>query len=121
MRRLLHEYCVGPYSPLVREFALVLRVGCDMQEFDFEGCERIRRNVKKSYITLDLGLPSYRWKTASERGLWEYLADVVEIGLLCCIRRLEKDKTPVNGEKLMNDFRKAKQQFLSMAPEGDKH
>ncbi len=36
LRRLLASECEGPYSPEIREFALILRVGGEMQEFDFE-------------------------------------------------------------------------------------
>jgi hypothetical protein len=113
MRRLLASHCRGPYSPEIREFALILRVGGEMQEFDFEGCDRIRRNRKEQYITVDLGFPSGRWKGATDAEIRAYLAEAVETGLLCCIRRLEKDKTPVDSDKLMSDFRKAKQLFLA--------
>jgi len=55
LRKLLAAHCKGPYSDEISEFALVLRVGGNMQEFDFEGCECIRRNRKDRYITVDLG------------------------------------------------------------------
>ncbi len=113
LRRLLASECVGPYSPEIREFALILRVGGEMQEFDFEGCDRIRRNRKEQYITVDLGFPSSRWKRATDAEIRAYLAEAVETGLLCCIKRLEKDKTPVNSDKLMADFRRVKQLFLA--------
>jgi hypothetical protein len=113
IRRLLATHCQGPYSPEIREFALILRIGGDMQEFDFEGCERIRRNRKQKYITVDLGFPSNRWKGATESGIREYLAEAVETGLLCCIRRLEKDKSPVDSPGLIGDFAKVKQLFLA--------
>lgn len=113
MRGLLAERCRGPYSPEVREFALILRVGGDMQEFNFEGCERIRRSRRERYITVDLGVPSYRWKGATESAIREYIAETVETGLLCCIRRLETDKSSVDSVKLMTDFETVKQLFLS--------
>ena len=84
-----------------------------MQEFDFEGCDRIRRNRKEQYITVDLGFPSSRWKRATDAEIRAYLAEAVETGLLCCIKRLEKDKTPVNSDRLMADFRRVKQLFLA--------
>lgn len=84
-----------------------------MQEFDFEGCERIRRNRKQKYITLDLGFPSNKWKKASDSSIREYIAEAVETGLLCCIRHLEKDKTPVDSARLMDDFAKVKKLFLA--------
>jgi hypothetical protein len=113
MRKLLATHCEGPYSSEIREFALILRVGGDMQEFNFEGCERIRRNRKQKYITLDLGFPSNRWKAAPESSIREYLAEAVETGLLCCIKRLQTDKSPVDSARLMGDFAKVKQLFLA--------
>jgi hypothetical protein len=113
MRKLLAEWCKGPYSPEIGEFALILRVGGEMQEFDFEGCERIRRNKGERYITLDLGFPSYRWKSATDAEIRGYLVEVVETGLLCFIRRLEKDKAQIDSAKLMSDFAKVKKLFLS--------
>lgn len=113
MRKLLAENCQGPYSAEIREFALILRIGGEMQEFNFEGCERIRRNRNEAYITVDLGFPSYRWKGSTDSSIREYLAEAVETGLLCCIRRLELDKSPVDSARLMRDFAKVKQLFLS--------
>ena len=112
MRKLLAEYCEGPYIPEISRFGLNFRIGGEMQEFDFEGCERIRRNRKQRNITLDLGFPSRRWKGATDSSIREYIADTVETGLLCCIRRLEKDKSPVNSAGLMHDFARVKQLFL---------
>jgi len=83
-----------------------------MQEFSFEGCERIRRNRKERYITVDLGFPSNEWRGKSDRAIREYLVEAVETGLLCCAKRLEADKTPINLEMLMNDFANVKQLFL---------
>jgi hypothetical protein len=112
MRKLLAQECKGPYSQEITEFALILRVGGDMQEFDFEGCERIRRNRKERYITVDLGFPSKRWKGATDTAIKAYIAEAVETGLLCCIRRLETDKTLIDSSGLMGDFARAKQLFL---------
>lgn len=111
LRRLLARHCRGPYSTDISEFALVLRVGGEMQEFD-EGCDRIRRNRKAKYITVDLGFPSNRWKGASDSQIRDFLAEAVETGLLCCLRRLEKDKTDVDSSMLLRDFAVAKRDFL---------
>lgn len=112
LRKLLAAYCKGPYSEEITEFALVLRIGGNMQEFDFEGCERIRRNRKDRYITVDLGFPSRKWRDVVGREIRKYLADIVETGLLCCLHRLKKDKAKVQEAKLLNDFTKVKQHFL---------
>jgi len=112
LRRLLSERCKGPYSEDVSEFALILRIGGDLNEFEFEGCEKIRRNRKARYITVDVGFPSKRWKQATHLAIRHFLAEAVETGLLCCLRRLEKIKrvwmglsfcltTPLSGESLL--------------------
>jgi hypothetical protein len=113
IRRLMAECCQGPYSPEIDEFALILRVGGEMQEFDFEGCERIRRNKKDRYITLDLGFPSYRWKGATDDEIRRYILEAVERGLLCFVKRLQKDKTQVDSAKLVSDFGNVKKLFLA--------
>jgi hypothetical protein len=115
LRKLLAAHCKGPYSDEISEFALVLRVGGNMQEFDFEGCERIRRNRKDRYITVDLGFPSRKWRGVSDTEIRRYLADIVETGLLCCLHRLKKDGVKVHEAKLMNDFTNVKQDFLPNA------
>ncbi len=116
LRRLLEERCRGPYSDDVREFALILRIGGTLQEFDFEGCERVRRNRKEKYITVDLGIPSYRWQGISEHEFRRFLLEAVKTGLLCCLRRLEKDKTEVAAERLLTDFRDVELQYSRRDP-----
>jgi hypothetical protein len=66
LRKLLMARCKGPYSRGIAEFAPHIEDRGNMQEFDFEGCRRIRRNRKSKYITVDLGFPSYRCKNASD-------------------------------------------------------
>jgi len=112
-RKLLGIHCKGPYSDEIDEFALILRIGGQMQEFDFEGCDRIRRSRKQRYITVDLGFPSRRWKSKSDQDIKAYLAELVETGLLCCARRLDKDKAQIDLQRLISDFGAAKAEFLA--------
>ena len=113
LRQQLATQCKGPYSEDIVEFALVLRIGGNMQEFDFEDCERIRRNRRRKYITVDLGFPSRRWRGVSDDEIRKYLVEIVETGLLCCLNRLQKDKTQVESSKLMSDFASVKHHYLN--------
>ena len=115
LRKLLAINCKGPYSNEVREFALILRIGGEMLEFDFTGCERIRRNKKNAYITLDMGFPSSEWKGRSDEHIKRYLAHCVEIGLRCCLERLERDGVKVEGDRLLFDYEKVQAQYLGCA------
>jgi hypothetical protein len=83
-----------------------------MLEFDFKGCERIRRNKKNAYITADLGFPSYEWKDKSDEHIKRYLAQSVETGLRCCLERLERDGVAVEGHRLLTDYEHVKEQYL---------
>ncbi len=113
LRGLLAEHCVGPYCPSIDEFALILRIGGVMQEFDFVGCERLRRNRKERYITVDLGFPSAQWKGRSDQHIREFLLRAVQEGLLACVRRLEADNEPVRSKALESDLLKVREQFIS--------
>jgi hypothetical protein len=113
LRKLLADFCKGPYSAEIAEFALVLRIGGNMQEFDFEGCERLRRNRKNKYITVDLGMPTRKWRDVNDSEIRRYLAEIVETGLLCCLHRLKKDKAKVDEATLLGDFAKVKRHFLA--------
>lgn len=84
-----------------------------MQEFDFAGCERVRRNRKAGYITLDIAFPSREWKGRSNLHIRKFLLQIVEMGLRCCLDRLRKEKVPVQEEKLLADFSHVKDLFLS--------
>ena len=112
LRKLLAAHCNGPFSDDVQEFAPILRVGGVMQEFDFVGCERLRRNRKAAYITVDIALPSKEWKGRSDLHIRRYLLKVVEMGLRCCLDRLRKDRVTVKAEKLLEDFSRVKELFL---------
>ena len=111
LRKLLARHCAGPYSAEIHRFALVLRIGGCMKEFD-EGCGFVRRNRKEKHITADLGFPSNRWRHASDLEIRSFLAEAVETGLLCCLRRLEKDKAEVNAAALLQHFAHAKRAFV---------
>jgi len=75
--------------------------------------DRIRRSRKQRYITVDLGFPSRRWKSKSDQDIKVYFAELVETGLLCFARRLDKDKAQIDLQRLISDFGAAKAEFLA--------
>lgn len=112
-RKLLGRFCEGPYTDDIDEFALILRIGGSMQEFA-EGCDRIRRNRKRKYITVDIGFPSDRWRGRPDKYIREALSEAVETGLLCCVMRLERDKAAIDKDRLLSEFSRAKSAFLNL-------
>jgi hypothetical protein len=108
----MFEHLHGPHSPEVDELSFVFRVGGFIQTFNFEGIERLRRSKAKRYITVDVGVPEYLWRSKTREELGRYLADCIEQGLLAFIAKLKKDKAPIEGERLMREWEAAKQAFL---------
>jgi hypothetical protein len=104
LRRLLKDICVGPYSDDVVEFALILRIDGQFAQWNREGCAFLRRSFKERYITIDIFVPISRWNNRTEREIREYFAANVREALSLCARRLKRDKTPIDDERLMSDY-----------------
>lgn len=112
MRRLLREKCKGPYSPDVDEFALILRFDGNITQWNREGCAYLRRSFKERYITIDIFIPRDRWKGRTGDEIRKYLAAGTREALQRCIARLQKDKTPVDGDRLMADYDLVEKEYL---------
>lgn len=112
LRNLLSSFCKSDYCSEIDEFVLILRVDGEIWHWNFEGCQKLRRNRKERYITIDIGVPRDRWENVHPYILRKYLAENIELALDLCIERLKKDKSDINGELLLNDFQKVKTIFL---------
>ena len=110
--KLLKEYCKAPYSPDVDEFAPILRIDGSIHQWNREGFDHLRRSLKERYITIDIFVPISRWKDKTEREIREYFAAGVREALTLCVKRLHKDKTQEDGERLMSDYEKAVRDYL---------
>lgn len=114
LRNLLTTYCLGPYSPEVDEFSLVIRVDGDIGYWNQEGCDRMRRSKKERYITIDIYVPRSRWEGVRGIEIRKYLAACVEEAFQKMIRKLEKDKVVVDGDALLRDFAIVKKKYLDV-------
>lgn len=112
LRKLLASVCIGPYSTEVDEFALILRIDGDGWHWNFEGCQKLRRSKKDRYITIDIGVPRQRWDGVSSDKIREYFSKNVELALAMCIEKLKKDKANIDGDALLRDYQKVKEQYL---------
>ena len=110
--KLLRKHCVGPYSPEIDDFSLVLRVDGDVWYWEQEGCDRMRRRRKDRYITIDMYLPRPRWEGVSGIEIRRYLLGCTEDALKRMIARLQRDKAVVDGDALLRDFARVKERYL---------
>ena len=115
LRKLLKAHCLGPYSPDVDEFSLVIRVDGDIWHWEQEGCDRMRRRKKDRYITIDIYVPRSRWEGVPGIEIRKYLAACVEDAFQRMIGKLRRDKVVVDGDALLRDFAVAKAQYLDIA------
>lgn len=113
MRNLLQTHCRGPYSPDVDEFSLIIRIDGDIWHWEQEGCDRMRRSKKERYITIDIYVPRKRWEGVSGTEIRRYLAACVEDAFGRMISKLQRDKTPIDGDALLRDFATVQERYLS--------
>ena len=116
LRNLLQAHCQGPYSVEVEEFSLVIRIDGDIDHWEQEGCDRMRRSKRDRYITIDIYVPRHRWQGVSGMEIRAYLAACVEDAFQRMIAKLKTDKVAVDGDALLRDFATVKVQYLSQQP-----
>ena len=114
LRKLLQTQCRGPYSQEVDEFSLILRIDGDIDHWEQEGCDRMRRSKKDRYITIDIYVPRQRWQGVSGDEIRRYLAACVEDAFGRMIAKLRKDKVAVDGDALLRDFAAVKAAYLDL-------
>lgn len=113
LKQSFDQFCAGPYSSEVAEFALVLRVDGDIWHWNRGGCDRMRRSKKDRYITIDIYVPKERWDGASSIEIRRYLAATAEEALQKMLDKLRRDKAPVKEAAILTDFAEAKQHYLA--------
>jgi hypothetical protein len=77
-------------------------------------CTYLRRSFNENYITIDIFVPISRWKNKLELEIRKYFADGAREALTLCIKRLQKDKTPVDGDRLLAYYEKVVAEYLDV-------
>lgn len=112
LSKLLGTHCKGNYNPEVDTILLRLFVDGELDQWRFEGCQRLRRNRKKRYIAVDIGMPRARWEGMPPSKIRKYLSDSVAQAITLCVERLKKDKSVVDSETLFRDYAKVRVEYL---------
>lgn len=113
LKQSFNQFCAGPYSSEVAEFALVLRVDGDIWHWNRSGCDRMRRSKKDRYITIDIYVPKERWDGVGDIEVRRYLVATAEEALQKMLDKLRRDKAPIEADALLTDLAKAKKHYLA--------
>lgn len=112
LRKLLKEHCRGPYSAEVDEFYLALRIDGDINHWEQEGCDHMRRSKKERYISIDIYVPRWKWEGVSGLEIRKYLAACVEDAFRMMLGKLQRDKVSVDADALLRDLDTVKARYL---------
>jgi hypothetical protein len=110
--RLFDERCQDTYCSAIDEFAPILRVNSDDAEFGPEAIERLERAAR--YVSVDIVVPSERWRTLATSELKEYLACQVRAALKLCVARLKDDGEEILEDQFFQDVDSAIARFLAI-------
>lgn len=117
LRKKLEVHCTAPYSPSIKEFAIVLRISGSIWWFEGEGVQKLRLSRKGEYVTGASVVPEARWKGVPLEEIKRYLAAGVTEILQAMSDKLVKSKIAVDSIKLSEDVNKATTAFLAEAPD----
>lgn len=113
LRKLLELYCNHRYVPEIDEFAPIGRIDGEFGHWDFEGTQKLRLSKKYRYITIDIGMPKYRWQGVSPIEIRKYLLENLKQALKLMVQKLKKEKYEVDDVRLFKDFEKVEKEYLS--------
>jgi hypothetical protein len=111
-RKHLQEECQGPYSDVLKEFAIVLRIDGSVQSWGKSGVDNIRLLQKAGYATADIFVPTGVWAERDIAGLRQFLATSVRNAVLDIAQRAQDKKVNVSLESLTSDIDRAVLGFL---------
>jgi hypothetical protein len=114
LRKLLEKYCNVPYAEGIDEFAPILRVDGDLWHWEYEGLKNLRLMKKFRYITVDIGVPRKRWENVPPLMIRRYLMDNLKLALEAFVKKLKKEKIPVDDRRLFEDLSKVESEFLKI-------
>jgi len=111
--RALRESCRKSYCPSIDEYALVLRIAGQLDDFGPESIERIRRRRSDRYITADIVVPEAVWRPLTHAQSRQYLANRVRAAIVACAKRLSEDREAIDTTALLASVDDGIARFLS--------
>jgi hypothetical protein len=113
LRHLLKQECRGPYSAVLDEFALILRVDESIDCWGRSGVDYVRLQRKLRYAKVDIFVPKSAWNPEYPGAFRQFLAGEVESAIRVIAERAGKAKVPLDSDRLLRDIQRATARFLA--------
>jgi hypothetical protein len=113
LRKLLKQECKGPYSDIVKEVALVLRIDGSVQSWKKVGVDNVMLQKKRGYVTADIFVPVEAWGPNSALPFPEFLAREVQDAIVKIGIRLKQREVSFAFDELSADVSVAVEKFLA--------
>lgn len=110
LRGILKNECVGPYSSVIREFAIVIRIDGSIEAWGEEGVGNLRVQKKFEYVTADIFVTERLW--VDEKVFRGYLISSVRLALEKMAERLRGQGIDLADRELMADIDRVARQYL---------
>ena len=107
LRKSLEQACRGPYSAVIKEFALILRIDGSVQSWGKSGVENGRLQKKAGYATVDIFMPQDVWKSGDRPTILRFLATGVRDAVADIVQRASRAKVPLQADQLIRDVEHA--------------
>jgi hypothetical protein len=99
--RALQDECRDSFCPAIDEYAIVLRISGELDDFGAESIGRIRRRRPDRYITADIVIPESVWRPLTFDQSKFYLAGRVRAAIVAMADRLTDDREDVDSVALL--------------------
>lgn len=112
-RKLLAVHCCGPYSSVIREFGLVLRIDGSIQAWHRTGVDAVVIRNRRYIATADIYVPRKAWDREDDGTYFrKFLATGVKAAIDAIVRSAVKKKVDIQHEALLRDLDDAITAFL---------
>lgn len=110
-RQALAMECLGPYSPSLKEFALVVRIDGSVQSWGKSGVDNVRLQRKSNYASADIFVPKAVWVEGPEV-FRAFLATGIEAAIETIVHRVEQAQVQVESVQLIGDVKRAMKRLV---------
>lgn len=112
LRKLLRRGCPGPYSSVIKEFAIVLRVDGSVKAWNKTGIDFFALKRKNSCATIDIFVPRTVWLDQGLRAFRQFLAEQMRCAIEEILRHVKKRKIDVSEMQLVGDLEAVLAEFV---------